>query len=76
MKKLLVHLGLDDGSHAPNDWARALVAVLPPLLVAAAVSFIDGVQGFKGWCLNVVYLTLVFALWLPLAARLRPSARR
>ena len=75
VRKVLVSLGLD-GSHHRNDWTRAIVAVLPPLLLAAAVAFLDGVQGLTGWCLHVVYLTFAFALWLPLATRLPPSARR
>lgn len=74
VNKVLVYLGLD-GSHTQNEWARAIVAVLPPLLLAAAVTSLDGVQGLTGWFLNVVYLTFAFALWLPLVARSLPPAR-
>ena len=60
-RKVLVSLGLRRVAQSQRLDARDRRG-LPPLLLAAAVAVLDGVQGFTGWCLNVVNLTFAFAL--------------
>jgi hypothetical protein len=64
-----------DGSATRKDWARALVEVLPPIILAAVAAGLDGVDGVVGWRLGVVYVVVAFVVWWSLVLRFTPWRR-
>jgi hypothetical protein len=74
MRKALAYFGLD-GSSTRQDWGRASVEVLPPIVVSTLVAWLDGIGGLAGWAVWALCSVLAWVLWWPLIVRLAPWRR-
>ena len=68
IRRALAHFDLD-GSASRTDWWRAVVSFVPPLVVAGAAAWLDGVDGTSGWLLWVGFYVAATCAWLLLLAR-------
>ena len=69
MKRLLTYFGLS-GKAPPHPWWWGIFESVPPLAVGCVIAVIDGVDGWGGYGLWVLYMSLGWAVWLPIVMRL------
>ena len=71
MNRILALFGLM-GDAPPQPWWWGIFEAVPPLVVSLVVALLDGVTGWGGYALWVVYLGAGWLVWIPVVIRLTP----
>jgi hypothetical protein len=74
VRKVVSWLGFD-GRPTKSDWLRSAIEMLPPLILGGLVASADGIGGFDGWLLGILYAAVAWVLWWPLVSRWAPWRR-
>jgi hypothetical protein len=75
VRKVVAWLGFD-GRSTKSEWLHSAVEMLRPLIAGGLVASIDGIGGFSGWLLGILYAAVAWVLWWPLVNRWAPWRRR